>query len=79
MIDFKNISFKEIIATLKNQGIVDGEGNLIKKVEKERTYDYQMFIKNSGLSTDEAYLLLEYSLYYDIPELSEKILKASKI
>ena len=79
MIDFKDMSFKEIISSLKEHGIFDDKGNIIKKVKKERTHSYKKFVENSGLSTNEAFALLEYSSENDNPELSQKILKASKI
>jgi len=78
--NYDDMSFKEIYEMVKQKNLLDKDNNYIKqKPKKDDERNFKTFVKNSGLTFDEAMVILDYALEQEGIELNKKILKASMV
>ena len=78
--NYEDMSFKEIYEMIKQKKLIDKDNNYIKqKPNEDDKRNFKTFVKKSGLTSAEAFVVLDYAMEQDGTGLQKKILKASMV
>ena len=78
--NYEDMSFKEIYEMIKQKKLIDKDNNYIKqKPNEDDKRNFKTFVKKSGLTSAEAFVILDYAIEQDGTGLQKKILEASMV